>query len=193
MATSLKTVEYWFPMIQEAVNNVSTNFSQIVVDLPETSKVFKSVILDVLAGSTSFGNYKAYSYIGLSIDASITSDYNLFYQENAGGRLVDWRDNRYYASTWNTYKSTWHMDNHSPPPVNPLLTNAPYNFMPLIGSPLISAGIYIAEVSTDFNSVIRSNPPSIGAYEYLTSSRRLYKINNKILLSNNSLISVDIS
>lgn len=47
MATRLKTVEYWFP--QGTANDASdTNLTQITVDLPESSKAFKSVVLEMV-------------------------------------------------------------------------------------------------------------------------------------------------
>lgn len=49
MATRLKTVEFWFPMLATAVDNTDTNFTQITVYLPENSKTFKSVMLEVIA------------------------------------------------------------------------------------------------------------------------------------------------
>jgi hypothetical protein len=48
MATRLKTVEYWFDEIAEVLDNTDTDFSQITLYLPESSKVFKSVLFEVL-------------------------------------------------------------------------------------------------------------------------------------------------
>jgi len=47
MATKTKTVEFWFPQLNTAADAVDTNFTQITVYLPESSKVFRSVILHV--------------------------------------------------------------------------------------------------------------------------------------------------
>lgn len=50
MATRLKTVEYWFDLITSTITDAAdTNFTQITVYLPESSKSFKSVTLNVVA------------------------------------------------------------------------------------------------------------------------------------------------
>lgn len=49
MATRLKTVEYWFPHLATAVDNADTNFTQITVYLPESSKTFRKVVVEVCA------------------------------------------------------------------------------------------------------------------------------------------------
>jgi len=58
MATRLKTVEYWFPMNQSVVDLTDTNLTQITVYLPESSIVFKKVLLDVVVHdrNTTLGN-----------------------------------------------------------------------------------------------------------------------------------------
>lgn len=48
MATRLKTVEYWFPHLATLADAVDTDFSQITIYLPEDSKVFKSVMAEVI-------------------------------------------------------------------------------------------------------------------------------------------------
>lgn len=48
MATRLKTVEYWFPMIATIADNVQTNASQITINIPESSLVFKTCVVDVI-------------------------------------------------------------------------------------------------------------------------------------------------
>lgn len=49
MATRLKTVEYWFPHGTTLVDATDTNLTQITVYLPENSKTFKKVVLEVIA------------------------------------------------------------------------------------------------------------------------------------------------
>jgi len=58
MATRLKTVEYWFPMSQSVVDVTDTNLTQITVYLPENSKSFKKVLLEVVVHdrNTTLGN-----------------------------------------------------------------------------------------------------------------------------------------
>jgi hypothetical protein len=47
MATRLKTVKYAFPVLASLVNNTLTNLTQITLNLPETAKVFRSVVAHV--------------------------------------------------------------------------------------------------------------------------------------------------
>ena len=48
MATRIKTVEYWFPELASVTDNTDTNFTQITVYLPESSKIFRSVYLEII-------------------------------------------------------------------------------------------------------------------------------------------------
>lgn len=48
MATRLKTTEWWFPAGTTLVDNTDTNLTQITVSLPESSKAFKKVMLEVI-------------------------------------------------------------------------------------------------------------------------------------------------
>lgn len=60
MATRLKTVEYYFPMVTSTItNNTLTPFTQITVHIPEASPSFKSVIVEVIAAdmATAAGNF----------------------------------------------------------------------------------------------------------------------------------------
>lgn len=49
MALRLKTVEYYFPVLGAVTNNTLTNFTQITLYLPEATKTFRSVVLEVMA------------------------------------------------------------------------------------------------------------------------------------------------
>ena len=48
MATRLKTVEYWFPIMDTLPNATFTYFTPITVYIPESSPTFHSVIVDVI-------------------------------------------------------------------------------------------------------------------------------------------------
>lgn len=48
MATRVKTVEYWFPELPSVTDNTDSLLTQITLYLPENSKVFRSVCMDVL-------------------------------------------------------------------------------------------------------------------------------------------------
>ena len=60
MATRLKTVEHWIPMLTTAVDVTDTNFTQTTLYLPETkpSTPFKSVIMEAIYHdrNTTLGN-----------------------------------------------------------------------------------------------------------------------------------------
>lgn len=58
MATSLKTVEFWFPFGTTANDATDTNLTQITVYLPESSITFRSVVLEVVFHdrNTTLGN-----------------------------------------------------------------------------------------------------------------------------------------
>ena len=49
MAMRLKTVEYTFPTLGAAADNIETSFEQISIYLPEKNKVFVSVVMDIFA------------------------------------------------------------------------------------------------------------------------------------------------
>lgn len=58
MATRLKTVEWWFPSGTTLNDVTDTNLTQITVSLPESSKTFKKVMLEVIVHdrNTTLGN-----------------------------------------------------------------------------------------------------------------------------------------
>ena len=58
MATRLKTTEWWFPAGTTLVDATDTNLTQITVYLPESSKTFKKVMLEVIVHdrNTTLGN-----------------------------------------------------------------------------------------------------------------------------------------
>jgi hypothetical protein len=55
MATRMKTVHYAFPVLPSAIDNTLTSFTQITVYLPESSKVFKSVVAKLSANQQATG------------------------------------------------------------------------------------------------------------------------------------------
>jgi hypothetical protein len=55
MATRMKTVHYAFPVLPSAIDNTLTSFTQITVYLPESSKVFKSVVAKLTANQQAGG------------------------------------------------------------------------------------------------------------------------------------------
>lgn len=73
-----------------------------------------------------------------------------------------------------------------------LLSSAYFKLFP--NSPAISAGVYISDVSIDYDSSIRRNPPSIGALEYYsTAFNELfhgYKYLNKPVSYLNKIITI---
>lgn len=71
MATRLKTVEWWFPSGTTLVDATDTNLTQITVYLPESSKTFKKVMLEVMAHdrNTTLGNISR-NQLSLSVAGS---------------------------------------------------------------------------------------------------------------------------
>jgi hypothetical protein len=108
MATRLKTVEYWFPLLATAADNTDTNFTQITVDLPENSKVFKKVVFDVVyadvnttltgtnnrrqvsiqlgaAGYSAVNNTNVYTLSGENFVGSHSGDFTSYFAANWSG------------------------------------------------------------------------------------------------------------
>jgi hypothetical protein len=52
MAQRLKTVKYAFPVLASVANNTLTNTAQILISLPESGKVFRSVVAHVTMNDT---------------------------------------------------------------------------------------------------------------------------------------------
>lgn len=71
MATRLKTTEWWFPSGTTLVDATDTNLTQITVYLPESSKTFKKVMLEVMAHdrNTTLGNISR-NQLSLSVAGS---------------------------------------------------------------------------------------------------------------------------
>ena len=71
MATRLKTTEWWFPAGTTLVDATDTNLTQITVYLPESSKTFKKVMLEVMAHdrNTTLGNISR-NQLSLSVAGS---------------------------------------------------------------------------------------------------------------------------
>lgn len=72
MATSAKTVEYRFPVLASLTDNSLTALTGITVDLPEASKVFKSVIAEVYADDliTATGGTVASRQVQISVNGA---------------------------------------------------------------------------------------------------------------------------
>ncbi|MFZ5523308.1 MAG: hypothetical protein ACOY9D_04385 [Pseudomonadota bacterium] len=68
-------------------------------------------------------------------------------------------------AAWQNYTSNYGFDANSISGSDPLFTNAPTDFKPAAGSPLIGAGNNISMSTLDKTGKARSNPPAIGAYE----------------------------
>lgn len=108
MATSLKTVEYWFPHLAAAADAADQNFTQITVDLPESSKTFKNVTFDVTyhdanttltgtstrrqlsisvngAGYTAVNNTNTYTLSGENFVATCSGDFTSHFTTNYSG------------------------------------------------------------------------------------------------------------
>lgn len=109
MATRLKTIEYAFDMLTSVANNTLTNFTQLTLHLPESSKVFKSVELvvttqdvnttttavnytsrriDLRLGSVAYStitNANAVTQCGENIAITCHRDYTSYFSTNWSG------------------------------------------------------------------------------------------------------------
>lgn len=77
MATRLKTIEYWFPHLATAADNVSTPFAQITATVPESSVTFRRVVFDVIVpdSNTAITNVTARN-VSLTIQGASASTVN---------------------------------------------------------------------------------------------------------------------
>lgn len=77
MATKRKTVEYWFPELASVTDNTDTNFTQITAYLPENSKSFVSVFLEVVVQDAEItANNVNRRQISLRLGAAAYTDVN---------------------------------------------------------------------------------------------------------------------
>lgn len=77
MATYIKTIEYFLPKLPTLADNTLTNFTQSVLELPESDKVFKSVIAELTTSDTisATGGTVGNKFISLSVGGAATSSY----------------------------------------------------------------------------------------------------------------------
>lgn len=78
MATRIKTVEFAFPSVSAITDNTLTTFTQITLYLPESSKVFKSVVLyaSIEGNGTAAGNITSRTLQGRLAAAAYTANAN---------------------------------------------------------------------------------------------------------------------
>lgn len=102
--------------------------------------------------------------------ADIDMDFNLFHTSDPSAFIVDivGISGSYTADEWGIYKSETGWDASSPAPADPLFVNAPLGDFHLSdGSAAIGAGEAVAGITTDYNGLLRDDPPSLGALRYL--------------------------
>ena len=132
MATRLKTVEYWFPMLATAVDATDTNFTQITVYLPESSKTFRSVFLEVVAHdrNTTLGNISR-RQCSVQLGAAGYSAVNNTNAINNGGEqqtiLFSGDFTSYFTTNWSGASMTCDarvlLDSAAASPLNPAFNN----------------------------------------------------------------------
>lgn len=94
---------------------------------------------------------------------------NLYYSDGNDSALLLRNDNgtQYTFGQWENYWNGTDFDSKSPEPSDPLFVNPDLNDFSLkSASPAIGAGIKIDYISTDYDGITYSNPPSLGAIEY---------------------------
>jgi parallel beta-helix repeat protein len=114
----------------------------------------------VYYGSTTAGNGVSCFDYSLALTAYAFINNNHCYS----AATYAWVEGRGDISAWRTYSAAQGFDTASITG-NPLFTNAPTDFTPLVGSPLIGAGDALHESAFDITGKARPGLPSIGAYE----------------------------
>jgi len=146
---SPETNVYNFTFVNNTLyNNSASSSFEIHVVPPHTqlsSCVIRNNIIDSLTSGTYAIDYADYANGGISID------HNLFY-DSVGA----------FASG-NVFGTSSIV-------ANPLLVSPTTNFALQPGSPAIGAGSASDAPIIDYISTIRTNPPCIGAYEYIPAS-----------------------
>lgn len=104
MANRLQTVAYAFPVLASMTNNTLTNMTQITVTLPETTKTFRSVWVEVAMDDivTATGGTVTTSTVELRLgSAAYTSTTNANAKANTGEN-ISWRFDRDFTSHFTT-------------------------------------------------------------------------------------------
>jgi hypothetical protein len=110
------------------------------------------------------GNHLGYYLANTAL--TVTSDYNDFYLSSYSGNF-HWNNGNSYA-TLATWQSGSGQDVHSYS-VNPLFVTNGTNFSLQSTSPLIGKGVAITGQTIDYAGIAWKTPPSIGAYEYVST------------------------
>lgn len=106
MAISLKTVKYAFPVLPSLVNNTLTNMTQITLNLPENTKVFRSVVANITMDDiiTATGGTLTTKTFNLRLGAAAyTSIANANALTNSGENASFWFSNDYtthFTTNW---------------------------------------------------------------------------------------------
>ncbi len=103
----------------------------------------------------------------------IDMDRNLFFSSLPDASIVDivGITGSYTMSEWDTYRSETGWDANSPAPQDPDFIDAPAGDLHLGSiSPARGAGELIPGIAEDFDGQPRSDPPSLGAYSFGSSS-----------------------
>jgi hypothetical protein len=129
-----------------------------------------------------------YCFYKANDDTGTTSDYNLFYDISINRNIVVWNGG-YNTNEWGEYVSDKGQDIHSPYPTDPFFVDASSgNFHLQADSSAKWAGVYLPEVLTDYEGNPRHNPPSIGAYEYISESSTSFVLPNFMRFSSRFLM-----
>jgi hypothetical protein len=104
--------------------------------------------------------------------ANIDANYNLYYRTSNSLRIIEVEATsaKYYMNTLASCTSTYGWEANSPSPADPKFVTNGTDFHLQASSPAIGKGLYDSNVTVDYDGNARSNPPSIGAYEYGSSS-----------------------
>lgn len=105
------------------------------------------------------------------VNTAIDADYNLYYRTSNSLRIVEWESHYvYHMNEIASIRTNLGWETHSPTPANPNFVTPGTDFHLQAGSPAINAGVYLVDVAVDFTGTARTNPPSIGAYDYIAAA-----------------------
>jgi hypothetical protein len=122
---------------------------------------------NIIYNNISASTLSNYGCLHINTSGTVTSDYNLFYNTDPIAQMIAWAPlGGRIISQLATYKFNSGQDVHSLTPANPLfVSSTDYHLQ--VNSPAIIAGISVG-LTTDYEGNTFKDPPSIGAYEYVS-------------------------
>lgn len=149
----------------------NTNFIRLGLDAGNKTITIKN---NIFYGDANYSvNTSAVFMVlyGTIAYSDVISDHNLYYVTDQKAAMVsDYSPlTVFHGNDFESLKSAWGWEKNSPSPSDPIFANAPTTFQLAAGSPAIAAGVNVG-LATDYDGKSYSATPSIGAYEYGSST-----------------------